>query len=130
MTRRCIVVSCAASVLSTAVLIGAQTANTAEMDVTVSGCLAKDNNSQYTLTDAKTEKSSPGAPATTKWIVDVGSNAASGLGLDQRVGQRLEIVGRVDAVASKTAGATLQVQTLKQIAGACPPERASAPGPK
>jgi hypothetical protein len=120
MMKHWILVGCAASVLSTVVVVGAQTTDTAEVVVTVSGCLAKDNKSQYTLIDAKTEKNTPGAPVTTTWIVDVENRVASILGLDQRVGQRLAVVGRVNAEASKTAGATLQVQTLQPTTGTCP----------
>jgi hypothetical protein len=118
MMKRLIVAGCAASILATAAMLGAQTPNPPE--VTVSGCLAKNAKSQYTLTDAKIEKAAPGAPATTTWVIDVDTVAASDLGLDGRVGQRLEVVGRMNAEASKSAGATLQIHTLKQIAGTCP----------
>jgi hypothetical protein len=118
---KCWIAKCysAAWLLSPALVIGAQLPpNTPEVAITVSGCLASNTGGVFTLTEAKTEKNAPGAPVSTTWVLEVEPIAAGMLGMNQRVGQRVEVVGRVNTDASK-ATATLQVQTLKPIAGEC-----------
>jgi hypothetical protein len=95
-------------------------ANTADPDfVTVSGCLVKEADGAFTLTKARREGGATGAATSSAtWTVDVAPLAAQVLDLKDRVGQRLEAVGRMVAAApdgkdGKAANPKLQVQSLK-----------------
>jgi hypothetical protein len=87
--------------------------------VTVSGCVTKSNDGVYTLTQARTEKNAPGAPSATTWAIDVGEVAMTVLRLDARVGQRLEVIAKVNPETPKGAMPQLQIQSLKPAATGC-----------
>lgn len=127
MTRTVVATFCAAAAFGMVAVVSAQQkpaapatpAKPADIMVTVSGCLVKSTDGKYTLTQAKMEKPAPGAPTGATWIVDVNTVVASVLGLDRRVGQRLEVLGRVNADAPKTSP-TLFIQSMKAAAtGVC-----------
>jgi hypothetical protein len=124
---------CAAAAFGVIVAVNAQTKSTTRQSpavdpdiVTVSGCVTKGADGVFMLTNARRESGATGAAATSAtWTIDVPPLAAGVLDMNDRVGQRIEAIGRIvttissTAASSKTTGKAaypqLQIQSVKPL---------------
>jgi len=98
--------------------------------VTVSGCVTKDADGVFLLTKARRESGASGAVASSAtWRIDVSPLGAQVLDMNGRLGQRIEVIGRIATTTSSTPASSnvagkaaayppLQVQSLKPLATA------------